>query len=470
MVSSSLRFRLSASCSRVRASPVANRLTSRPRDSAPASRRSTTARVSRAYRSSDSASRCIAFTRGESSASLGDFAASLAAIFATLDAVLSCIARSSSRVASSLRSRSPARPSARSARAFQAWFAASRAATRESVSRTWLATSPRICDSDLSTESRSLSSSRVDDDDAFVPAAASRSTGDPPATSLRSSSASSKMDSSGDAGGEAFAFDDDGLLIRESLERGESAPGEAGARGSPAAPAPARGDIGGDGVTGGNVKPASPSMAGMASVGRAGSSRPRTTQTVTPSHAVPTGWSNSGTPHPLDGSREFINQARRCVRARVGNGGVRGAGGDIGARGVSRAPEATRRERAPRPRGGDRGSSGGGRRRIRQHHDRPTRPRRLGDVRRLLGDGDDAATSGGRRRDRAGARTRDPAILRGGSHRLGQELRRGRAQPRPRGVRLARPRLQLFLSQRMEGAAKQAEARRDRVGLRRARG
>ena len=82
------------------------------------------------------------------------------------------------------------------------------------------------------------------------------------------------MDSSGDAGGEAFAssrsmVDDDGLLFRESLERGESAPGTTGARGSTAAPAPARGDIGGDGVTGGNVKPASPSIdARVRSVGR----------------------------------------------------------------------------------------------------------------------------------------------------------------------------------------------------------
>ena len=49
-------------------------------------------------------------------------------------------------------------------------------------------------------------------------------------------------------------------------------------------------------------------------MGRAGSSRPRPTQTVTPSHAVPTGWSNSGTPHPLDWSRGFIRRGVASAR------------------------------------------------------------------------------------------------------------------------------------------------------------
>ena len=103
--------------------------------------------------------------------------------------------------------------------------------------------------------------------------------GEPPATSLRSNSASSKMESSGDGGqGDAFSSF---LNPRESLDRGESAPGD-DARGTAASgrvTPPLRGDTGGDGVTGGNVKPAPPSassaMVPCVVDGREASSRPR---------------------------------------------------------------------------------------------------------------------------------------------------------------------------------------------------
>ena len=103
--------------------------------------------------------------------------------------------------------------------------------------------------------------------------------GEPPATSLRSNSASSKMESSGDRGGDAFSSF---LNPLESLDRGESAPGD-DARGTAASgrvTPPLRGDTGGDGVTGGNVKPAPPSascamVATRVVHGREASSRPR---------------------------------------------------------------------------------------------------------------------------------------------------------------------------------------------------
>ena len=82
--------------------------------------------------------------------------------------------------------------------------------------------------------------------------------GEPPATSLRSNSASSKMESSGDGGqGDAFSSF---LNPLESLDRGESAPGDdGGTAASGRVTPPLRGDTGGDGVTGGNVKPVPPS-------------------------------------------------------------------------------------------------------------------------------------------------------------------------------------------------------------------
>ena len=101
--------------------------------------------------------------------------------------------------------------------------------------------------------------------------------GEPPATSLRSNSASSKMESSGDRGGDAFSSF---LNPLESLDRGESAPGDdAGTAASGRVTPPLRGDTGGDGVTGGNVKPAPPSassaMVPCVVDGREASSRPR---------------------------------------------------------------------------------------------------------------------------------------------------------------------------------------------------
>ena len=102
--------------------------------------------------------------------------------------------------------------------------------------------------------------------------------GEPPATSLRSNSASSKMESSGERGGDAFSSF---LNPLESLDRGESAPGDdAGTAASGRVTPPLRGDTGGDGVTGGNVKPVPPSascamVATRVVDGREASSRPR---------------------------------------------------------------------------------------------------------------------------------------------------------------------------------------------------
>ena len=95
----------------------------------------------------------------------------------------------------------------------------------------------------------------------------------------RSSGACSCCAGSGDGGqGDAFSSF---LNPRESLDRGESAPGD-DARGTAASgrvTPPLRGDTGGDGVTGGNVKPVPPSassaMVPCVVDGREASSRPR---------------------------------------------------------------------------------------------------------------------------------------------------------------------------------------------------
>ena len=166
--------------------------------------------------------------------------------------------------------------------------------------------------------------------------------GEPPATSLRSNSASSKMESSGDGGqGDAFSSF---LNPLESLDRGESAPGDdGGTAASGRVTPPLRGDTGGDGVTGGNVKPVPPSascamVATRVVDGREASSRPRrcpgSSQRVadeifrvptkcsaldTRTRATQPGWD-------FDMSRAIASTSTRVTcpaRASVGSGGAR---------------------------------------------------------------------------------------------------------------------------------------------------